>query len=81
MKEALRSSETSVLTRATRRNIPEDTFFLVLLQTFMNNDIQYFPLKQDKLNVSLYKKTEQNLQLLNSVQFCFKPGPSYAVTN
>jgi hypothetical protein len=29
MMEALRSSETSVLTRSTRRNIPEETFFMV----------------------------------------------------
>jgi hypothetical protein len=37
MKEALRSSGTSVLTRATRRNIPEDTILSLQLHTLSWN--------------------------------------------
>jgi hypothetical protein len=52
MKEALSSSETSVLTRATRRNIPEDS---ILAVSFDQNN-QYF--EQDWYLLSINEACE-----------------------
>jgi hypothetical protein len=53
MKEALGSSETSVITRATRRNIPEDAFLHSHRRENLKSYISNPYLSQEKYHISL----------------------------